>query len=146
MFTHRTQDRAGVKEHGFGIQPQERTIARALDKVGFATGQVQQVAPERPQQIRSASAAKRRAESGVFGFDDCLLVTDSFERNPENPHGPVRGDAGRLVRDNRGPSAGVHTTMRSRDRLVLGRTQVRDPALPKSRVRRRARRVRALGR
>ena len=38
VLTGRTHDRTGVENHGFALRRQERTIARALSEVGYATG------------------------------------------------------------------------------------------------------------
>ena len=38
VLTGRTHDRGGVLQHGYALHLQERTIAQAMRKVGYATG------------------------------------------------------------------------------------------------------------
>ena len=82
VLTGRTNDRTGVLNHGVPLRPQEKTIAQALTKAGYATahfgkwhvnGMRGPGAPIFKDDIRSP---------GAFGFEYWLSVTNFFDRNP----------------------------------------------------------------
>ncbi|QDT34884.1 Arylsulfatase precursor [Thalassoglobus polymorphus] len=82
VLTGRTNDRTGVLNHGVPLRPQEKTVAQALKKAGYATahfgkwhlnGMRGPGAPILKDDIRSP---------GAFGFDTWLSVTNFFDRDP----------------------------------------------------------------
>lgn len=82
VLTGRTNDRTGVENHGFALRRQERTIARALDEAGYATGHF---GKWHLNGLRGAGVPVLAGDShhpGHFGFDTWLSVTNFFERDP----------------------------------------------------------------
>ena len=82
VLTGRTNDRTGVENHGYALRRAERTLARALDEVGYATGHF---GKWHLNGLRGAGVpvlASDEHNPGVFGFDSWLSVTNFFERDP----------------------------------------------------------------
>ena len=82
VLTGRTNDRAGVEDHGFALRRQERTISRALDEAGYATGHF---GKWHLNGLRGAGVPVLAGDAhgpAVFGFDTWLSVTNFFERDP----------------------------------------------------------------
>ena len=82
VMTGRTNDRTGVEDHGFALRRPERTIARALDEAGYATGHF---GKWHLNGLRGPGVPILAADAhnpGVFGFDTWLSVTNFFERDP----------------------------------------------------------------
>ena len=82
VMTGRTNDRTGVQNHGFGLRRQERTVAQALRKAGYATGHF---GKWHLNGIRGPGVpifADDDQSPSVFGFDKWLSVTNFFDRNP----------------------------------------------------------------
>lgn len=82
VLTGRTNDRTGVENHGYPLRPQEKTLAQALLKAGYATGHFGKWhldglrgpgAPILGDDVRSP---------GAFGFETWLSVTNFFDRDP----------------------------------------------------------------
>ncbi|MCY4533905.1 MAG: sulfatase-like hydrolase/transferase, partial [Bryobacterales bacterium] len=82
VMTGRTNDRTGVEDHGFALRRQERTIARALDEAGYATGHFGKWHLNGLRGPGVPILAKDAHNPGVFGFDSWLSVTNFFERDP----------------------------------------------------------------
>ena len=82
VLTGRTNDRTGVEDHGFALRRQERTISRALDEGGYATGHF---GKWHLNGLRGAGVPVLAGDAhgpAVFGFDTWLSVTNFFERDP----------------------------------------------------------------
>jgi arylsulfatase A-like enzyme len=82
VLTGRSNDRSGVRSHGYALRLQEKTIAQALSQAGYVTGHFGKWhlngfkgpgAPILPGDPRSPSA---------FGFAEWLSVTNFFDLNP----------------------------------------------------------------
>ena len=82
VMTGRTNDRTGVEDHGFALRRQERTIARALDEAGYATGHFGKWHLNGLRGPGVPILAEDAHNPGVFGFDTWLSVTNFFERDP----------------------------------------------------------------
>ena len=82
VMTGRTNDRTGVEDHGFALRRQERTIARALDEAGYATGHFGKWHLNGLRGPGVPILAEDAHNPGVFGFDRWLSVTNFFERDP----------------------------------------------------------------
>lgn len=82
VLTGRTNDRAGVLSHGYALRLQEKTIAQALQKAGYATGHFGKWhlngfkgagAPILKDDPRSPAA---------FGFDSYVSATNFIDMDP----------------------------------------------------------------
>ena len=82
VMTGRSNDRTGVENHGFALRRQERTIARALDEIGYATGHFGKWHLNGLRGPGVPILASDDHNPGVFGFDTWLSVTNFFERDP----------------------------------------------------------------
>ena len=103
VLTGRTNDRTGVENHGFALRRQERTIGRALDEDGYATGHF---GKWHLNGLRGAGVpilAMDDHNPGVFGFDEWLSVTNFFERDPLMSRGGLfvqkSGDSSEVIVD-----------------------------------------------
>ena len=82
VMTGRTNDRTGVRDHGYGLRLEERTVAQALREVGYATGHF---GKWHLTGIRGPGVpifADDDQSPSVFGFDEWLSVTNFFDRDP----------------------------------------------------------------
>jgi len=82
VLTGRTHDRTGVRSHGYALHLQERTVAQAMQKAGFATGHF---GKWHLNGIRGPGVPVLKTDMyhpGRFGFDQWLTVTNFFDRNP----------------------------------------------------------------
>lgn len=82
VLTGRTHNRTGVLSHGYALHLQERTIAQAMRKAGYATGHF---GKWHLNGIRGPGVPVLAADPyhpGRFGFDHWLTVTNFFDRNP----------------------------------------------------------------
>lgn len=82
VLTGRTNDRTGVEDHGYALRRQERTLARALDEAGYATGHFGKWHLNGFRGPGVPILASDPRHPGVFGFDAWLSVTNFFERDP----------------------------------------------------------------
>lgn len=82
VLTGRTNDRTGVEDHGFALRRQERTLSRAMDEVGYATGHFGKWHLNGLRGPGVPLLATDAHGPGVFGFDAWLSVTNFFERDP----------------------------------------------------------------
>ena len=82
VLTGRTNDRTGVKSHGYALRRQERTIAQALRDVGYATGHFGKWHLNGLRGPGVPVLASDDHNPGEFGFDQWLSVTNFFDRNP----------------------------------------------------------------
>ena len=103
VLTGRTHDRTGVEDHGFGMHPQERTIARALDEVGYSTGHFGKWHLNGLRGPGVPVLADDPRNPGAFGFDEWLSVTNFFERDPlmsrKGLFVQMQGDSSEIVVD-----------------------------------------------
>ena len=82
VLTGRTHDRTGVYSHGYALRDQERTVAQALRKAGYATGHF---GKWHLNGLRGPGVPILETDThhpGAFGFDTWLSVTNFFDRNP----------------------------------------------------------------
>ncbi len=82
VLTGRTHDRAGVRAHGYALHRQERTIARAMRKAGYATGHFGKWHLNGIRGPGVPVLASDPHHPGHFGFDHWLTVTNFFDMNP----------------------------------------------------------------
>jgi arylsulfatase A-like enzyme len=101
VLTGRSNDRTGVKDHGYALRRQERTLARALREAGYATAHF---GKWHLNGIRGAGVPVLPRDShhpGVFGFDEWLAATNYFDLNPilGSPRGPreFEGDSSEVI-------------------------------------------------
>ena len=103
VMTGRTNDRTGVTNHGVPLRPQERTIAQAMQKAGYATGHFGKWhlnglrgpgVPILKDDIRNP---------GRFGFETWLSVTNFFDMNPimsrQGSFEEFEGDSSEIIVD-----------------------------------------------
>jgi len=82
VLTGRSHDRTGVFDHGFALRSQEKTLARALQRAGYATGHF---GKWHLNGLRGPGVPILKDDShspGKVGFDVWLSVTNFFERDP----------------------------------------------------------------
>ena len=82
VLTGRTNDRTGVFNHGFPLRLQEKTVAQALQKAGYATAHF---GKWHLNGLRGPGAPVLGTDShnpGAFGFDHWLTATNYFDRDP----------------------------------------------------------------
>lgn len=82
VLTGRSNDRAGVENHGFALRRQEKTVAQALRAAGYVTGHF---GKWHLNGYRGPGAPVLRTDDhnpGEFGFDEWLSVTNFFDRDP----------------------------------------------------------------
>lgn len=82
VLTGRTNDRTGVLNHGVPLRPQEKTIAQAMQRAGFATGHFGKWHLNGLRGPGAPILADDPRHPGAFGFDEWLSVTNFFDRNP----------------------------------------------------------------
>lgn len=82
VMTGRANARTGVLSHGYALRLQEKTIAQAMQKAGYATGHF---GKWHLDGFRGAGAPILKDDPyspGAFGFDEWLSVTNFFDMNP----------------------------------------------------------------
>jgi arylsulfatase A-like enzyme len=82
ILTGRTNDRTGVVDHGYALRKQEKTIAVALQKAGYATGHF---GKWHLNGLRGPGVPILKDDShspGEFGFNHWLTVTNFFDIDP----------------------------------------------------------------
>lgn len=82
VLTGRTHDRTGVVSHGYALHRQERTVARAMQKAGYATGHF---GKWHLNGVRGPGVPVLDSDPhhpGHFGFEHWLTVTNFFDQNP----------------------------------------------------------------
>ncbi len=82
VLTGRSPDRSGVLSHGYGLRPQEKTIAQALKGAGYVTGHY---GKWHLNGFRGPGAPVLKSDPrnpGAFGFDEWVSVTNFFDQNP----------------------------------------------------------------
>ncbi|QDU95482.1 sulfatase family protein [Lignipirellula cremea] len=101
VLTGRTHDRTGVRSHGFALHLQERSLARAMQKAGYATGHF---GKWHLNGVRGPGVPVLESDAnhpGHFGFEEWLTVTNFFDRNPimsrKGQFEEFRGDSSDIV-------------------------------------------------
>jgi len=101
VLTGRTNYRCGVLQHGYALHLQEKTIAQALKKAGYATGHF---GKWHLDGLRGAGAPILESDPyhpGHFGFNEWLSVTNFFDRNPllsrKGKFEDYKGDSSEIV-------------------------------------------------
>lgn len=82
VLTGRTNMRTGVESHGYALRLQEKTIAQALKRAGYATGHFGKWHLNGMRGPGVPIFADDTHNPGAFGFDEWLSVTNFFDRNP----------------------------------------------------------------
>lgn len=82
VLTGRTNDRCGVKTHGYALRLQEKTLPAALKEDGYATGHFGKWHLNGLKGPGIPVLAEDDHNPGAFGFDEWLSVTNFFDRNP----------------------------------------------------------------
>ncbi len=82
VLTGRTNDRCGVKTHGYALRLQEKTLPAALKDVGYATGHFGKWHLNGLRGPGIPILAEDDHNPGAFGFDEWVSVTNFFDRNP----------------------------------------------------------------
>ena len=82
VLTGRTHDRTGVENHGFALRKQEKTLAEAMRKAGYATGHF---GKWHLNGLRGPGVPILKDDTHGprgFGFEEWLSVTNFFDLNP----------------------------------------------------------------
>lgn len=82
VLTGRTNDRCGVKTHGYALRLQEKTLPAALKEAGYATGHFGKWHLNGLKGPGIPLLAEDDHNPGAFGFDEWVSVTNFFDRNP----------------------------------------------------------------
>lgn len=82
VLTGRANDRTGVPQHGYALRLQERTVAQALKRAGYATGHFGKWHLDGLRGPGAPILAGDTHHPGVFGFDEWLSVTNFFDMDP----------------------------------------------------------------
>jgi arylsulfatase A-like enzyme len=82
VLTGRSPDRSGVRNHGFALRLQERTLPAALKAAGYATGHFGKWHLNGLKGPGAPVLGDDAHNPGAFGFDEWLSVTNYFDRNP----------------------------------------------------------------
>lgn len=82
VLTGRSNDRAGVHNHGYALRRQERTLPQALQKAGYVTAHFGKWHLNGYSGPGVPILASDKHRPGNFGFDEWLSVTNFFDRDP----------------------------------------------------------------
>lgn len=82
VLTGRTNDRTGVRDHGYALRRQERTLPRALREAGYVTAHFGKWHLSGYTGPGAPSLKEDAYNPGVFGYDEWLAVTNYFDRDP----------------------------------------------------------------
>ncbi len=103
VLTGRTNDRTGVKEHGYPLNVNEITLAQLLGDAGYATGHF---GKWHLNGLRGPGVPILKDDPlgpGPFGFDTWLSVTNFFDRDPLMSRGGAfqqfAGDSSEVIVD-----------------------------------------------
>jgi len=92
VLTGRTNDRAGVKEQGYALRLQERTLAQALRQAGYVHRAFRQMASRRAPRTWRAGPCDGSASSRSLRLRRMALAGQVFRpRSTAQPTGAVRG-------------------------------------------------------
>ncbi len=82
VLTGRTNDRCGVRSHGFALRLQERALPAALKAAGYATGHFGKWHLNGLKGPGAPILGDDSHNPGAFGFDEWLSMTNYFDRDP----------------------------------------------------------------
>lgn len=82
VLTGRANDRTGVPAHGYGLRPQEKTIAQALRAAGYVTGHFGKWHLNALRGPGAPILASDRRNPGRFGFDHWVSTSNFFDVDP----------------------------------------------------------------
>ena len=82
VLTGRSNDRTGVWSHGYGLRKQEKTVAQAMAKAGYATGHFGKWHLNGLRGPGVPILAGDDYGPGGFGFETWISVTNFFDRDP----------------------------------------------------------------
>jgi arylsulfatase A-like enzyme len=82
VLTGRTNDRTGVLSHGYALRRQEKTLAQALQKAGYATGHFGKWHLNGFKGPGAPVLAEDPRSPGAFGFDTWVSATNFIDMNP----------------------------------------------------------------
>ncbi|HBJ35783.1 MAG TPA: N-acetylgalactosamine 6-sulfate sulfatase [Planctomycetaceae bacterium] len=82
MLTGRSHERAGVLSHGYALRLQEKTLAQALQKAGYATGHFGKWHLNGHRGPGAPIFADDPHNPSVFGFDEWVSVSNFYDVNP----------------------------------------------------------------
>ena len=101
VLTGRSHDRTGVFDHGYALRDQEKTLAKAMKKVGYATAHF---GKWHLNGLRGPGVPILGNDShgpGPFGFDKWLSVTNFFDLNPvmsrQGKFEELEGDSSEII-------------------------------------------------
>ena len=101
VLTGRSHDRTGVFDHGYALRDQEKTLAQAMRKAGYATGHF---GKWHLNGLRGPGVPILEDDShgpGPFGFDTWLSVTNFFDLNPvmsrQGKFEELEGDSSEII-------------------------------------------------
>ena len=101
VLTGRTNDRTGVREHGYPLNPNEITLAGLLGDAGYATGHFGKWHLDGLRGPGVPILKDDPLSPGRFGFDVWLSVTNFFDRDPLMSRGgnfeQFRGDSSEVI-------------------------------------------------
>lgn len=90
VLTGRTNDRTGVRDHGYPLRRQEKTLAQALRAAGYSTGHFGKWHLDGYRGPGAPILAGNARSPGAFGFDVWISATNYIDRDP------VLGRQGRI--------------------------------------------------
>jgi arylsulfatase A-like enzyme len=103
VMTGRSNDRAGVQNHGYALRRQEKTVAQALRDAGYVTGHFGKWHLNGFSGPGAPVLATDDHNPGEFGFDEWLSVTNFFERDPllsrKGKFEEFKGDSSEVIVD-----------------------------------------------
>ena len=82
VLTGRSNDRAGVENHGYALRRQEKVLPKALRDAGYVTGHFGKWHLNGYRGPGAPILAKDTHHPGVFGFEEWFSVTNFFDRDP----------------------------------------------------------------
>ncbi len=82
VLTGRTNDRTGVLSHGYALRLQEKTVAQALQKAGYATGHFGKWHLDGFKGPGAPVLASDPRNPGAFGFETWVSATNFIDMNP----------------------------------------------------------------
>lgn len=95
VLTGRSNDRTGVLDHGYPLRRQEKTLSRALQTAGYATGHFGKWHLSGFRGPGAPVLLEDDRNPGEFGFDEWLSVTNFFDRDPlMSRQGKIEGFTG----------------------------------------------------
>ncbi len=103
VMTGRSNDRAGVENHGYALRKQEKVLPRALRDAGYVTGHFGKWHLNGFRGPGVPVLATDDHNPGEFGFDEWLSVTNFFERDPlmsrNGKFEEFKGDSSEIIVD-----------------------------------------------